>query len=170
MSKRTGRLIAGLGAVAAFALLTVATPPTAEAHLLRRSAATQQSFMLTSVNNLNNTLGGVSPSCCVPEPASCYQVPCCKPNVCYQYRGCRSVCCDPCQPKIKQTLTFCHPCTGCKVAVDVCLPGCCTGCPKVSQRCTLIGCGAVTYQWCCGFSATVRFARCGDVTVIYRGA
>lgn len=165
MSKRTGRLIAGLGAVAAFALLSVATPETAEAHILRRSAA-RQNYVLTSVTNLNEAMGGVTPSCCAPVPSSCCQTPCCRPNVCY--RGCNTACCDPCKPPIKQTLTFCHPCTGCKVAVDVCLPGCCTGCPSVSERCTLIGCGAVTYRWCCGFSATVRFARCGDVTVIYR--
>jgi hypothetical protein len=39
----------------------------------------------------------------------------------------------------------------------------------VSERCTLVGNGAITYTWCCGFSATVRFSRCGDVLVIYRG-
>jgi hypothetical protein len=27
----------------------------------------------------------------------------------------------------------------------------------------------VTYDWCCGYRVVVRFDRCGDVTVIYRG-
>lgn len=151
------------------AIIALATVPAESdaAGLFRRAPV--GNFMLTSVATTSGTAGGVSPNCCAPVPAVCCNTPCCRPNVCYVERGCRKVCCDPCQPPIKQTLTFCHPCTGCKVAVDVCLPGCCTGCPQVSERCTLIGCGAVTYQWCCGFSATVRFARSGDVTVVYRG-
>lgn len=134
--------------------------------LFRRAPA--GNFMLTSVATTSETTGGITPNCCVPVPPACCESSCYRPCVNYVDRSCcRS--CDSCQPPIKQTLTFCHPCTGCKVAVDVCLPACCKGCPQVYERCTLIGCGAVTYQWCCGFSATLRFARCGDVTVVYRG-
>lgn len=94
---------------------------------------------------------------------------CCKP-VCVKYRDKthRKVCCDPCLPQIKTTVVVCDPCTGCPVAVDVCLPGCCTDCPKVTERCTLLARGAITYCWDCGFSATFRFQRNGDVLVTYR--
>lgn len=163
------RTLAVMAAVATLALAAMATPDSAEARLFRRASAESQNFILTNVTSANSVAGGVTPDCCAPVPACCVSVPCCKPNVCYKYCGLRKACCDPCLPPIKQTLTFCHPCTGCKVDVDLCLPGCCTGCPKVCHRRTLIGCGAVTYEWCCGVSATIRFQKCGDVTVIYRG-
>jgi hypothetical protein len=54
------------------------------------------------------------------------------------------------------------------VPVEVCLPGCCTDVPCVTDRCTVFARGAVTYEWACGFSATVRFRRNGDVLVTYR--
>ncbi len=62
----------------------------------------------------------------------------------------------------------CHPGTGCKHVVDLCLPCCCTGAPCVTQRCTLIGCGLVRYDWCCGCTVVIRFDRCGGYRVIYR--
>ena len=49
------------------------------------------------------------------------------------------------------------------------LPACCEGCPAVDSRCGLLCRGAVTYDWCCGYRVVVRFDRCGDVTVVYRG-
>lgn len=106
------------------------------------------------------------PSCCEPAPIC---APVCKtPNICYRDRTRCNPCCDPCAPKVQDVLTVCDPCTGCPVAVPVCLPACCTGCPEVCARGALIGRGVVTYRWCCGFTATVRFDRCGDVLVTYR--
>ncbi len=94
---------------------------------------------------------------------------CCRP-VCVKYRdkAHRSVCCDPCLPNIQTAMIVCDPCTGCPMAIDVCLPGCCVDCPTVSERCTLFGRGAITYCWSCGFSATFRFQANGDVLVTYR--
>jgi hypothetical protein len=113
----------------------------------------------------------------LPAPAAapaaadpcCPPAPCCPP-VCISYRDrtCGRVCCDPCLPKIQTNIVVCDPCTGCPVTVPVCLPGCCTDCPSISQRCTLFGHGAVTYCWSCGFSATFRFTKHGDVLVTYR--
>ena len=105
---------------------------------------------------------------------NCYPPPCCPPPCCppvcisYRDRTCRNVCCDPCLPNIKTEMVVCDPCTGCPVPVEVCLPGCCTDCPTVSERCTLFGRGAITYCWSCGFSATFRFTAHGDVIVTYR--
>lgn len=154
-------------AVATVIALTTMPSVGDAAGLFRRAPA--GNFVLTSVATTSGTVGGITPDCCAPVPVSCCQSPCYRPCVKYVDRSCCRTCCDPCQAPIKQTLTYCDPCTGCKMAVDVCIPACCTGCPQVSSRCTIIGCGAVTYQWCCGFSATLRFARSGDVTVIYRG-
>lgn len=78
-------------------------------------------------------------------------------------------CVDPCCGTITQTLQVCHPCTGCTICVDVCTPACCNDVPKVCSRRTLVGCGLVRYDWCCGYSVVLRFTRCGDVRVIYRG-
>jgi hypothetical protein len=77
-------------------------------------------------------------------------------------------CCDPCEPTVVQTLVVCHPCTGCKHSIEVCLPACCTGEPCVYERCTLFGCGATMYEWDCGARVVVRFWRNGDITVKYR--
>jgi hypothetical protein len=105
-----------------------------------------------------------------PPPTTAAVANNCCPPVCVTYRdrACRRVCCDPCLPDIQTTMVVCDPCTGCPVPVDVCLPGCCTDCPTVSERCTLFGRGAITYCWACGFSATFRFTRHGDVIVTYR--
>jgi hypothetical protein len=99
-----------------------------------------------------------------PLPAGC-----CRP-VCVKYRDKthRRVCCDPCTPDINTTVVVCDPCTGYPQAIDVCLPGCCVGCPKITDHCTLFGRGAITYCWECGFSVTFRFQRNGDVLVTYR--
>jgi hypothetical protein len=83
--------------------------------------------------------------------------------------GCCEPCCNPCPPPpVKQCITVCHPCTGCPVQVEVCVPACCTGAPSVCCRRTLFGAGAVDLEWCCGFTAVVRFQRCGDYRVVYR--
>ncbi len=103
-------------------------------------------------------------SCCTPAPKCCPQ-----PCITYLYRGCRKVCCG-CEPPVKTTLKVVNPCTCCTVEIPVCLPACCEGCPQISSRPGLLCQSVVHYDWCCGFSVTVRFDRCGDAVVIYRGA
>jgi len=78
-------------------------------------------------------------------------------------------CCNPCLPPIQAVLHVTNPCTCCPVDVPVCLPNCCCDAPKVECRKTLLGDGVVTYSWCCGFSASIRFQPCGNVLVTYRG-
>lgn len=90
-------------------------------------------------------------------------------SICYRDLSRCRTCCDPCLPDIKSCVSVCDPCTGCPIKIPVCLPGCCTGDPCVSGRCTIVGRGLVRFTWCCGFSATVRFSRCGDILVTYRG-
>jgi len=104
------------------------------------------------------------PSCCAPA------APCC-PQPCIRYvdRTCHKVCCDDCKPPVKTVLKVINPVTCCPVDVPVCLPACCEGCPAVDSRCGLLCRGVVTYDWCCGYRVVVRFDRCGDVTVVYRG-
>ena len=102
------------------------------------------------------------PGCCAP--GKCCPQPC----ITYVNRGCLKVCCG-CEAPVKTTIKVVNPCTCCPVEIPVCLPACCTGCPQVTSRCGLLCRGVVHYDWCCGFSVTVRFDRCGDAVVIYRG-
>lgn len=100
--------------------------------------------------------------------------PCvCCPPPCIRYRNAifdlKRVCCDPCKPPLASVLCVKNPCTCCPVEVPVCLPSCCCGEPKVTCRKTLVGSGTVTFAWCCGVSVVVRFDKCGDVLVTYRG-
>lgn len=88
-------------------------------------------------------------------------VPDCQPRVKYLNDPC-------CGNLVTFALPVCHPCTGCRTEVEVCLPDCCTGAPEVFSRKTLIGCGLTRFTWCCGHSVTVRFEDCGDLVVIYR--
>lgn len=90
--------------------------------------------------------------------------PVCEPRVVYLNRPC----CGPCDKSVTRLLSVCHPCTGCRTEVEVCVPDCCTGTPEVFSRDTLIGCGLVRFTWCCGHSVTIRFEHCGDLLVIYR--
>lgn len=98
--------------------------------------------------------------------------PCC-PTPCIKYRNaifdCKVRCCDPCAPPVKAVLHVKNPCTCCPVDVPVCLPSCCCGEPCVECHQTLLGDGVVSYKWCCGVTVNVRFDRCGDVLVTYRG-
>jgi hypothetical protein len=93
---------------------------------------------------------------CCPPPQ-----PCCQPCVIYVNSPCS--CCE----MMTQVLEVCHPCTGCKVSVPICIPKCCTGEPCVSFRHTLFGCGLSTYEWCCGHGVKIRYTKCGDVKVVY---
>lgn len=118
--------------------------------------------------------GAVMPGCAAPV-APCAPTPCvCCPTPCITYRHaaldlsrlCRPKCC---KPPVQLVLATKNPCTCCPVDVPVCLPGCCCGEPTVDCRKTLIGEGLVTYEWCCGVSVSIRYKKCGDVLVTYRG-
>ena len=145
-----------LGLAAVLALLLVA----AEAGQVQ--ARTAKLALVTANENVAPT--AAEPGCCAPAPKCCPQ-----PCISYVNRGCFKVCCG-CEAPKKTTIKVVNPCTCCTVEIPVCLPACCDGCPQVTSRCGLLCRGVVHYDWCCGFSVTVRFDRCGDAVVIYRGA
>lgn len=151
--------------LALFAAL-VLLPTLASAHGSRRLRINPVS--VAHVSSAADVCSTCTP-CCELKPNCCEVKKCCDPCITYHRLGLRRVCCDPCLKPIKQVLSVCHPATGCKVEVPICIPGCCDDCPEVCKRRTLFGCGAKTYRWCCGFSATIRFAANGDIRVIYRG-
>ena len=108
---------------------------------------------LTSLANLN--LG----DCCTPQPVCC-PTPC----ITYRHHG-PKLCCGCCLPPVETVLKVKNPCTGCETDVKVCLPGCCTGEPKVCCGTGIFGRDVIEYTWCCGFSTRVAFKRCGDLLV-----
>ena len=77
--------------------------------------------------------------------------------------------CRDCAPPINVVLKVCHPCTGCKYDVKVCIPACCTDTPCVSDHHTLIGDGKTVYEWKCGHKIIVRFPHGGGYRVVQRG-
>lgn len=99
------------------------------------------------------------------EPYDAYEsfvaLPGCCGKVCYA-NGPRKSCAS-----YTTVLLVCHPCTGCKMPVEVCLPACCTGEPDIRCRRTVFGCGQTKYTWCCGYGVVLRFKKCGDVVVHY---
>jgi len=118
--------------------------------------------------------GYAAAGCAAPVP-SYASAPCvCCPTPCITYRHalldlgrlCRPKCC---KPPVKLVLQTKNPCTCCPVDVPVCLPGCCCDEPVVACRKTLLGEGIVTYDWCCGVSVTIRYKKCGNLLVTYRG-
>jgi hypothetical protein len=84
---------------------------------------------------------------------------------------CRRDCVPPCPPPPPQmfVLQVCHPCTGCKYEVPVCIPACCTGEPCVRFEKTLIGYGKTVFEWSCGHKVIVRYPHGGGYRVIERG-
>jgi hypothetical protein len=125
-----------------------------------------------------------APASCAVEPScgfepGCGPVTCCPTNPCITYRhklchrhrhgghGGHGGCCP--EPTYETVLDVTSPETGCTVAVPVCLPACCQGCPCQTSRCTLLGCGQVRYDYACGVSVIVRFQKRGDIRVIYEG-
>ena len=114
----------------------------------------------------------IDPSCgCEPD---CGAVTCCPTNPCIKYhhkhahrhkhaRGC----CP--EPTYETVLEACSPETGRMVAIPVCLPACCDGCPCQTSRATLLGCGLVRWDYACGVSVTARFTKHGDIIVTYIG-
>ena len=77
---------------------------------------------------------------------------------------------DCCPPPPKQTIVLqvCHPCTGCKIDVPVCISACCQGVPCVHFERTLIGAGKTVFSWPCGCEVVVRYQSCGGHRVIVR--
>ncbi|MGC3969819.1 MAG: hypothetical protein QM775_21560 [Pirellulales bacterium] len=152
--------------ILAAALFVCGTVETAEARGLFASLTAAAEPMPTP-----DALAPVPQGCAAPVVVA----PCtCCPTPCIRYRNAvldlkRTRCCDPCAPPLKSVLCVKNPCTCCPVEVPVCLPSCCCGEPKVSCRKAAFGAGVVTYDWCCGVSVVVRFDKCGDVLVTYRG-
>lgn len=72
-----------------------------------------------------------------------------------------------CPPPTKEViLEVCHPCTGCKYEIPVCIPCCCCGAPSVCFKKTIFGYGKMTFEWECGHTVVVRFPHCGGYKVI----
>jgi len=127
----------------------------------------------------------VEPGCSAFEPACAVDPSCgfepgcgaetvCPTNPCIKYRHkhahkhkCGTGCCE--QPTYETVLNPTSPETCATVAVPVCLPACCQGCPCQTSRCTLFGCGQVKYDYACGCSVIVRFQKHGDILVTYVG-
>jgi hypothetical protein len=59
-------------------------------------------------------------------------------------------------------------CTCTQYQVNLCVPSCCTGAPRVCPSTGLFGRGKVDLVWDCGFTATVVFRAHGGAIVIYR--
>ncbi|HET6880988.1 MAG TPA: hypothetical protein VFI31_12580 [Pirellulales bacterium] len=91
-----------------------------------------------------------------------------QPGLTYLHRGPYYVSRD-CAPPIETVLTATHPCTGCPVAIPVCVPACCTGAPCVTCRRGLFGVGVAEFDWACGYRVVVRFKHTGEVVVVSRG-
>lgn len=112
---------------------------------------------------------GFDPSVCF-EPG-CGPVTVCPTNPCIKYRHKhahkhrRCGCCV--EPTYETVLEACSPETGLNVAIPVCLPVCCKGCPCETSRCTLFGCGQVRFDYACGCSVIARFTKRGDILVTY---
>jgi hypothetical protein len=74
--------------------------------------------------------------------------------------------CCACHPAIQTILAVQDPRHGCcGIEIPVCISACCTGAPQVSSRVGLLGCGYVTYRWCCGFTIKIIFRARGDILV-----
>jgi len=136
-----------LAVLVAGAVVIVAQAQKVEARNVAQPAKTQ----LTSLKTLNPG------DCCTPV---CCPTPC----ITYRHRG-PKLCCNCCLPPVETILKVKNPCTGCETDVTVCLPGCCTGEPKVCCGSGIFGRDVIEYTWCCGFSTRVAFKRTGDLLV-----
>jgi hypothetical protein len=84
--------------------------------------------------------------------------------------GARRGCCPPPPPPEPILLHVCHPCTGCKYEVQVCVPACCVQeAPRVCFQNTLIGNGKTVFSWSNGHTVTIRYPASGGYRVIQRG-
>ncbi len=157
-----GRYFAG--SLFAFALVVTATfttVRTAEAGLLRRVAQSARQEPASPSDQVQappaaDLSGTASPSCLSGTASS----------RCIRYRHhctLRKTCCSC--GTIETTLQVKDPCECCVIPICICLPDCCTDCPKVCAGRGLLGRSTVTYEWCCGYKVRVVFDRCGDITV-----
>jgi hypothetical protein len=71
-------------------------------------------------------------------------------------------------PTQNVVLEVCHPKTGCKIDVPVCIPCCCQGPPCVRFEHTLLGHGRTVFTWQCGYEVAVRYTCCGGIRVSQR--
>ncbi len=126
----------------------------AQARTLRRADA-----QLASLSKAKSDRAKPQPTCCTPEPVCCPE-----PCVTYRHRG-PKLCCDSCKPSTPLTLKVRNLCTGCETDVEVCLPACCEGEPKVCEGTGFLCRDTVVYEWCCGYSVRVAFKHCGDLLV-----
>ncbi|HVU89391.1 MAG TPA: hypothetical protein VHD36_18835 [Pirellulales bacterium] len=135
------------------------------------AVAAAQAFLDADAKGALTRLRASGAAAAAADPSCAPPVKNCCPEPCIRYvdRTCGRTCCDNCKPPIKTVLKVVNPVTCCPVDVPVCLPACCEGCPAVDSKCGLLCRGVVTYDWCCGYRVVVRFDRCGDVTVVYRG-
>ena len=70
-------------------------------------------------------------------------------------------------PFVELTMVTQNPADGCFYEIPLCLPACCTGEPKVTSYCGLMGRGVVVYCYQCGLEIEVKFRLRGDVEVEY---
>jgi hypothetical protein len=70
-------------------------------------------------------------------------------------------------PMVKLTMVTQNPADGCFYEIPLCLPACCTGEPKVTSYCGLMGRGVVVYCYECGLEIEIKFRLRGDVEVEY---
>jgi hypothetical protein len=164
-----------------FSLLALLAVPA----VLAAATYAEAGFRHRHLAHLEPGCAAVEPGCSAFEPACAIEPSCgcepgcgaetvCPTNPCIKYRHKHahhhrhgSGCCP--EPTYETVLTPTSPETCQTVAVPVCLPACCQGCPAESSRCTLFGCGQVRYDYCCGISVIIRFQKCGDILVTYVG-
>jgi hypothetical protein len=72
-------------------------------------------------------------------------------------------------PTQQVVLEVCHPRTGCKLQVPVCVPLCCQGAPCVRFQHTLLGPGMTVFSWPCGYQVAVRYTHGGGYKVSAHG-
>jgi hypothetical protein len=70
-------------------------------------------------------------------------------------------------PFVELSMVTQNPADGCLYEIPLCLPACCTGEPKVTSYCGLMGRGVVVYCYECGLEIEVKFRLRGDVEVEY---
>jgi hypothetical protein len=70
-------------------------------------------------------------------------------------------------PFVELTMVTQNPADGCFYEIPLCLPACCTGEPKMTSYCGLMGRGVVKYCYECGLEVEVKFRLRGDVEVEY---
>ena len=150
----------------------------------QRAAPAQKGLLLGSAQKVVapapiQKMYGAAPSQKLPMPAAPVQKygpaqkvavsSCCCPHYSgisyHRHRLLRKRCCA-CHPPVQTVLAVQDPryCC-CGVEIPVCISACCTGAPQVQSHVGLLGCGYVTYRWCCGYTVKVVFRRRGDIVV-----